>query len=190
MKKILFLLAFTTILCMSGCKNEADTATVNAIEATINVTGTTALETTDPAYAEITALLERQHELEFFMETQWERKEGLDTWEDFEEYAQEVYTKEYVNYFLTPKYFGEDNPYYYLDEEGVLTRRETDGIVFGIKSNTVMKMTSLMNTENVYAVVQERETDNEPEYWIYLIIHMEEGFRIYAQIEEAIGIYK
>lgn len=157
MKKILFLLAFTTILCMSGCKNEADTATVNAIEATINVTGTTALETTDPAYAEITALLERQHELEFFMETQWERKEGLDTWEVFEEYAQEVYTKEYVNYFFTPKYFGEDNPYYYLDEEGVLTRRETDGIVFGIKSNTVMKMTSLTNTENVYAVVQERK---------------------------------
>lgn len=178
-KRFFFLLAFTMILCFSGCKNEADTTTVN-----VNLIGTTALETADPAYAEIMALLERQHELESFMERQWEKKERLDTWEDFEEYAQEVYTKEYVDYFFTPKYFGEDNPYYYLDEEGVLTRWETDGIVSGIKSNTVLKMTSLTNTENVYAVVQERETDSEPEHWIYLIIHIEEGVRIYAQIEE------
>lgn len=182
MKKLAVFFAFIMALCLSGCGKEADKEQISLI-------GTDALEPTAPAYAEITELLERQRELEVFMETAWflpsenpqARKEGLDTWADFEAYAQEVYTKEYVDDFFTPKYFGEDGSYYYLDEQGNLVRRESDGIVYDLRSNTLLKLTK---AENAYAVIQEYETDDAPEHRICLIVRREDGVRIYAQIEE------
>lgn len=173
-KKTSLLLVFTIMFSLSGCRQEADIEKVYLI-------GTSILEDTVPEYAEIISLLEYQHELESFMETAWEKREGFDTWEDFEVYAQEVYTKDYVDCFFTPKYFNEYGSYYYLDEQGNLTRRESDGIVDKIQSNTLYKMTK---SENAYAVIQECETDDGIQHRIYFIIHMEEGFRIYAQIEE------
>lgn len=173
-KKMCVILIIINTLCLSCCGKQENSGTICLI-------GTNELESTAPEYTEILQLLERQHELEVFMETEWEKKEGLNIWNDFEEYAQTVYTKEYVDYFFTPKYFGEDGAYYYLDEQGNLMRRESDGVVSEIQSNTLLKMTK---SENAFAVVQECETDNDIEHRIYLILGMEDGFRIYAQIEE------
>ena len=146
----------------------------------IFLSGASELENTASEYADMISLLEKQHELETYMETVWERKEGLDTWEDFEEYAQSVYTKEYVDCFFTPKYFGLNSAYYYLDEQGQLCRMESDGIVDSIKSNSLWKMAQ---SENNYAAVQKLDTDDEQLYRIYQIIKTDAGFRIYSQIE-------
>jgi hypothetical protein len=143
---------------------------------------TEALDSSSPEYKEITSLLEKQHEIEAFMETviDWDEHSDLKTWEDFETYANQAYTLEYVNNCFTPKYFGEESSYYYNDDSGQLMRHEADGIVNDIQSNNIFRLTQ---SENNYVVVQEVATDSEPIYNIYVITDTENGLRIYSQVD-------
>jgi beta-lactamase regulating signal transducer with metallopeptidase domain len=148
----------------------------------IYLTGTEVLDSASPEYKEITSLLEKQHEIEAFMETviDWDERNALKTWEDFETYANQAYTLEYVNNCFTPKYFGEKSSYYYNDDSGQLMRHEADGIVNDIQSNNIFRLTQ---SENNYVVVQEVATDSEPTYNIYVITDTENGLRIDSQVD-------
>ena len=176
--KIFLIILSTAVMTSCSVSSDNKSDDYNCPKEII-LSGAFRLENTESEYEDIISLLDRQHELEAYMETVWEKKEGLDIWEDFEEYAQNVYTKEYVDYFFTPKYFGENSPYYHINEQGELVRAEADGIVFEIKHNNLWKLA--MNDN--YAVVQELETDSGSLYRIYQIINTQSGFRIYSQME-------
>jgi hypothetical protein len=148
----------------------------------IYLSGTEALDSVLPKYKEITSLLEKQHEIEAFMETviDWNEHSDLKNWEDFETYANQAYTSEYVNNCFTPKYFGEESSYYYNDDSGQLMRHEADGIVNDMQSNNIFCLTQ---SGNNYVVVQEVATDSEPTYNIYVIIDTKNGLRIDSQVD-------
>jgi hypothetical protein len=172
-KRTSILIIFVVIISLCGCNGNNSR--------NIYLPETEWLDSSSPEYKEITSLLEKQHEIEAFMETviDWNENSDLKTWEDFETYANQAYTLEYVNNFFTPKYFGEESSYYYNDDSGQLMRHEADGIVNDIQSNNIFRLTQ---SENNYAVVQEVATDSEPTYNIYVITDTENGLRIDSQV--------
>ncbi|MCD7750751.1 MAG: hypothetical protein LUI10_03270 [Lachnospiraceae bacterium] len=166
----------------------------------IAVTGTMLSEDDNAAlYEQVKGLLEKRQSLQDEMETgngvsysesvtvnsqpyYLVSTEGIGSWSDYEELAQEIYTEDYVAELFTPTYSG-----LYTEANGKLYRAAADGFIDAVEEESVCVY---QKTENVYIITAETvENAAGSSYTLVFIAQVNEAKPYGLEIRDELKLY-
>lgn len=108
--------------------------------------------------------------------------EEIDSWNDYEKLAQEIYTEDYVTELFTPTYSG-----LYTEANGKLYRAAADGFTDVIQETSVIVY---KKTENVYVITAETEKNAaDSSYTLVFIVQANRTKPYGLEIRDELKLY-